>query len=387
MEYNAVPDRVFWGAGWGPYDKAAIGWLYANQSGVPATGGAPTGATQQTQSGQYSATYPWADPYGFCNAALNNCPAGAPSTQEIQFLTCNERHTRYTPLCRAGDIGTTPSEITANEISTYDWQYTWRNFRQYHKFWDLTNYGDGILNTMIEQRRFLSLWSFDFSGSEITSELQKLGFTPPAAVQSTQQYYAELTNKFTDEMSASASLSAAFQEAIIQQSSGQRPYKTLFDNYFGDTTQQGITLDKLFAEQSFLALWPIEDYDPTQAQGDYEFATSPYGLSDNINGTGIGTFYGTVAEQAAVSMIGGSFAAFPYFKELGVSQWATDTQSINFIEANSSGTREEVRDWVGGFIFYRFEDFLAYFQKIAKHGRLRHPDDGSGWRHHLQHRQ
>jgi hypothetical protein len=354
MEYNAVPDRVFWGAGWGPYDQGAIGWIYSNTGG-PSTASPPSGATQQTQSGQYSSTYPWNDPLGFSKDGKT----------EIPFITCNERHLRYTPLCKQGDLGTTPSEITANEIENYEWQYAWRNFRTYHKFWDLTNYGDSILNIMTEQRRFLSLWAFDFSGTEITSKLQQFGFTPPASVQSSQQYYSQLTDKFTDEMSSSASLSAAFQQAVVFQSSGQRPYKTVFDNYFGDTTQQGITLDKLFAEQSFLALWPIDNYDPTQAQGLYEFSTASYGLADNANGTGIGSFYETVAEQSAVNMLGGSFDAFSYFKELGVSQWAYDTQSLNFIEANSSPVRQDVRDWVGGYIFTRLEDFEAYFRTIA----------------------
>ena len=69
---------------------------------------------------------------------------------------------------------------------------------------------------------------------------------------------------------------AAFHEAIIQQSSGQRPYVTQFDNYFGDVTLQGITLDKLDALQSFTALWPVDNYDPTQAAGAYISSFSPY---------------------------------------------------------------------------------------------------------------
>ena len=71
---------------------------------------------------------------------------------------------------------------------------------------------------------------------------------------------------------------AAFHEAIIQQSSGQRPYVTVYDNYFGDVTQQGITLDKLDALQSWLALWPVDNYDQNQAAGQYIASYTNFGL-------------------------------------------------------------------------------------------------------------
>src|SRR5262249_54392029 len=151
---------------------------------------------------------------------------------ETQFLFCNERHTKYTPLCRAGDLGSTPSEITANEIENYEWQYQWRNFRRYRKVWDLTNYADGPLKTVTEPRRCMSLWAYDMSGSEVTQALQRIGVPLPQSATSAQLYYAQLTDKFTQEMSAAGMLAGAFHEAVIQQSSGQRPYVTVFDNYF-----------------------------------------------------------------------------------------------------------------------------------------------------------
>src|SRR5262249_3593041 len=30
MAYSSAPDRIFWHAGWGPYDVAALGWIYGN---------------------------------------------------------------------------------------------------------------------------------------------------------------------------------------------------------------------------------------------------------------------------------------------------------------------------------------------------------------------
>ncbi len=357
MEYNAPVDRVFWTAGWAPYDQGAISWIYANQNGknqpMAATG------TPKGVSGQVSPTAPWYDPHGFANG------------NELNFLYCNEKHTKYTPLCRAGDLGTTPSEITANEIDSYEWQYQWRNFRQYRKIWDDSAYGDTPMNFVTELRRFLSLWSFDMSSDELTQRFQQIGVTVPTGATGAggpvpaQFYYDQLTSKFGNEMAASGQLSAAFHEAIVQQSAGARPFVTVFDNYFGDVTQQGIFLDKLDAIQGFSALWPVDNYDQTQAAGLYIASYADFGTTFYVDQTAIGSGYATVAEQAIQSMLGGSFDAFYYAKPLAVAQFTFDTHDPNYLGANASPARAEAQDWAGGYTFYRLQDFLAFFQSIA----------------------
>ena len=367
MEYGAPADRVFWGAGWGPYDQGAIAFIYSNNTSTRSTAAAPTGATLQTQSGQYSSTYPWNDPLGF----------SADGKTETQFLTCNATHIKYTPLCRMGDLGATPSEIMANDIEDYEWQYTWRNFRQYHKYWDLTNYGDTVLDFITEQRRFMSLWSFDFGASEIASKLQNLGIVQPAGAPSLATYFSQLTDKFTDEMSAQGQLMAAFHNAVIQQSSGQRPYLTNFDNFFGDVTQQGIALDKLFALQSWLALWPIDNYDPTQSQGLYEFMNSPYGLADDVNGVANGSSYYTVANQTTFSMLG-AFDSYAYFKEAAVQEYTWDTHSNDYFSENQSlmaGMQNayDNTDWAGSKQFIGVRAFLDFWQNLAEQNEFKTP--------------
>jgi hypothetical protein len=350
MEYNAEPDRVFWGAGWGPYDMGAIAWIYSNNG---STQPLPQGATAPTISGQLSSTFPWNDPNGFA----------ADGKTEKQFLLCNESHEKYTPLCRKGDLGITPSEITANDLDHYEWEYAWRNFRTYHKVWDDSAYGDQPMNFISESRRFLSLWSYDMSSSELTSQFQRIGITPPPDAPSAQLYYQALTNKFNTEMSGAASLMAAFHEAIITQSSGQRPYITQFNNYFGDVTEQGIQLDKLDSLESFVALWPVDNYDPLQAAGAYISSFAPYGLIASVQtGTAVGSLYETVAEQAVTVMLGGSYASFPYTGPFGEAKFTEDTQSINY---NAYGGRQDAKDWTGGWYFTRSEDFLSFFQNIA----------------------
>jgi len=354
MEYNAAVDRIFWNAGWAPYDQGAISWIYANNNGknVPV---APSGMpTPKGVSGQISASYPWFDPHGF--DSMGN---------EIQYLYCNEKHTKYTPLCRAGDLGTTPSEITANEIDSYEWQYQWRNFRQYRKIWDDSNYGDTPMNFVTELRRFLSLWAYDMSSSELTQRFEQIGVTPPSSAPSAQFYYDQLTAKFGNEMAAAGELGAAFHEAIVQQSAGARPYITVFDNYFGDVTQQGIFLDKLDAIQSFSALWPVDNYDQTQSAGQYIASYAAFGTSFYVDQTAIGSSYQTAAEQAIQSMLGGSFDAFYYAKPLAVAQFTFDTHNPDYLGSNASPARPEAAEWAGGYQFGRLQDFLAFFQNIA----------------------
>ncbi len=158
---------------------------------------------------------------------------------------------------------------------------------------------------------------------------------------------------------------AAFHEAIITQSPGQRPYITQFDNFFGDVTVQGITLDKLDALQSFLALWQTDNYDPTQAAGAYisSFSGTPFGYISSATGSGVGALYQTVAEDAVMEMVSGTYSAFPYFAPLGDAIFTQDTQSQNY--TYDLNARQDARDWTGGYAFSRLEDFLAFFQNIA----------------------
>jgi hypothetical protein len=351
MEYNAPADRVFWGAGWAPYDVGALTWMYGNNGStpaVPAGSPAPNGV-----SGQLTSKLPWNDPAGF----------QADGTTEIQYLVCNEDHEKYTPLCRKGDLGITPSEITANDLDTYEWQYAWRNFRTYHKVWDDSNYADQPMNFVTEARRFLSLWNYDMSDSELTSVFLRLGITPPPDAPSAQLYYQALTNKFNNEMSGAANLMAAFHEAIIEQSPGQRPYITQIDNYFGDVTVQGITLDKLDALQSFLALWPVDNYDQNQGAGAFLSSFTPFGYIPSAGSPGVGAVYQTVAEDGVMAMLSGSYAAFPYFAPLGDAIFTQDTQSVNYTA--DAKRRQDARDWTGGYYFTRLPDFLTFFQDLA----------------------
>ncbi|HLZ09181.1 MAG TPA: zinc-dependent metalloprotease, partial [Chloroflexota bacterium] len=343
MEYNARMGDVFDVLQWGPYDQGALGWAYSNDAPKPVDPSAP-GA--KSISGQIDAKTPWNDPIGF----------QADGKTEIAYLSCHDGQIKYTPLCRQFDIGTTPSEIIANEVDQYDWQWAFNNFRVYRKFWDNERYADRPANLMMDMRRFLMLWVYDWNSGELTDTLRRIGFHPPAGVPS-QQYYSQLENKFNKELSSANQIMAAFHKAVIQQSTGERPVATIYDQFYGDVTQQGIILDKLFAMEFFVGLWPGTNYDPNQA-GAY-FSSYANALDAS---------YQTVAEDAVDSMIGGQYDAFPYFAPLAVSLFAQDTHSPSF-----SG-RIEVRNWIGGRVFARIEDFLAYFRDVATQNNYVSPD-------------
>jgi len=360
MEYNTTADRVFWAnqdgqAGWFPYDRGAIGFIYAN-AGTPyaslatATTSANTmgklGNSPSGQSGTASdgsavtqTNARWNDPYGF----------SAPNA-ETQFLFCNANHLKYTPFCRQHDFGTTPSEIIAADIDNYEWQYLWRNFRQYHKYFDFSAYANGPTTFFTELRRFLSAWAYDWSSGELADTLRRLGLQPPSGSPS-GQYFDQLGAKFEADISMANQLAAAAYEGIVQQSSGQRPYITTFDQFYGDTTQQGIIVDKLDAITGFTSLWQTDNYDPNQAQGGY---LASFGLGDSN--------YATVSEEAVKSMIGGGYDIFPYATPMAVLSFSQATHDINF---PSYASRPEVRDWTGGYTFTRLQDFLDFFHDLA----------------------
>src|SRR6185437_9785172 len=109
--------------------------------------------------------------------------------------------------------------------------------------------------------------------------------------------------KFLVEMSMANRMVAAFDEAVIQQQAGERPYATVYDKFYGDVTQQGIILDKYFAMQDFVGLWKSDNYDQNQS-GAYISSWGSYDYDDT---------YQAIAETAITSMIGSQYAVYPYF--------------------------------------------------------------------------
>ena len=101
---------------------------------------------------------------------------------------------------------------------------------------------------------------------------------------------------------------------------------------------------------NFTGLFETNDYDPNQAQGLYNTA---YGDSFGDSA------YQTVAEGAVESMIGGQYDIFSFYRPTAVAAFSQATHDINYTG------RIEVRDWVGGQVFFRERDFLDYVRGLA----------------------
>ncbi len=379
MEYNSTPDRLFFAGGaaqnnnnggpwanggasqataatagdapthtgnwnglpgWAPYDMGAVSFLYGNNrdpypNGTIASPGAKVGSAVvgpvpapqnlASVSGQSSATTPWNDPNGWNSATKS----------EIGYLFCTDEHLQYSPFCRQGDFGTTPSEIIASAIDRYEWNYKWRNFRLYHKFWNDGPYADTVNAFLSDLTRFLSTWAYDWSQGELIQNFPKVGVVPPdPTTEPLVEYYSNLATQFTNDISVANQLVAAFHKALVQQSSGERPYVTIYDPFYGDVVQQGIVIDKLIAIQNWTALSRVSNYDPTQAAGAYLFAATPFDLQ-----------YQAIAEDTLSSMVGGQYDIFQYVSPLSIQMFAQASHDINFTG------RIEMRDWVGGYVF------------------------------------
>lgn len=343
MEYSQTWDDAGWDSskqGWLAYDQGAIGFMYGNA--LTAAKAGPQGKAGSGISGQSSATAPWNDPYGFNGQ------------NEINFLYCSHQHLRFTPLCRMNDVGSTPAEIAAADIESYDWNYKWRNYRNYYKVWDDSNYGTTVADIVADSRKFLALDAWDWSPTEITDKLIRIGVKPPSGAVNVGLYYQELALQFMNDVGSAEQLVAAFHEAVIQQGSGQRPYLSQFDPYFGDVTQQGIAVDKELAFTNWLGLWVYDNYDPSQANG-------YYGSSLTIGPAG--AIVPAQSWSAASSMLGekGPWDSYPGFFPTAVSLFAHDSHTATFTGLGYA----QMRDWIGGHIFIREQDAIDFFKHLA----------------------
>jgi hypothetical protein len=315
--------------GWLPYDVAALSFIYANAQTKDTAHpvGAPcTSKPNCSVSGQVSPTQPWNDKAGF----------DLTGKVENPFLWCTDEFNRYSPFCQQFDFGTTPSEIIASALNEEEWQYKWNNFRLYQKYWNDSGYAGSRAYFYHDILRFLSSWTFDWNPAELPGEFIKLGVTPPAGVPE-QTYYTNLLYEFTNDMSVANQLVAAFHHAMVEQASGERPYITEFDPFYGDVIQQGIIIDKNYAVMNFTTLYPVDNFDPTQAAGAY--LTASMGLDSN---------YMSIAQSTVNDFVGGQFAAFLYDSPLAAQNFAQMTQDPYFPQ---SGGEASIRDWIGGRVF------------------------------------
>lgn len=156
------------------------------------------------------------------------------------YLFCTDEHTLTSALCNRHDLGTTPSQILMSQIRTYDERYEIRNKRFGRAFWSTVGYQSAVLETMVSMKEFLPLWRSGFSEDIVFEKMEQMGINN----KNVQSAYLEELNR---EMRKVMKITMAFYQAVIQQSRGDRDYRSEYDEVTGALKQIGIMPDKIFA--------------------------------------------------------------------------------------------------------------------------------------------
>ena len=214
MEYNAARPRLLDERERRPAGARTIG---ARSRSSTATlgerGDRGTAGSAVDDTGSRRGDVPWNDPHGF--------PADGKT--EIQFLFCNETTSRTRRSAARATSASTPSEIIANQIETYEWQYHWRNFRTVPQVL-------GQLGTTPTARRTSSstcagssrCGSSTGARAELADTFRRIGITNPNPNGSDARVLRPAHEQVQRrDASAANQMVAAFHKAIIQQSLGR----------------------------------------------------------------------------------------------------------------------------------------------------------------------
>ncbi len=163
-----------------------------------------------------------------------------PAKDAIPRLYCSDEHVSVNPLCNRFDRGSSPSEILVSMIQSYDEAYWIRNFRYSRAFWNTDNYAWSTFRTMLDVKRFVSLYRLTFQQSQIQAELANIPGLNPFVPQL-------ISDAIANDLRQAAKLSASFLRAVMNQSFLDRPYFSSYEDFNGALTRQGISYDKVFA--------------------------------------------------------------------------------------------------------------------------------------------
>jgi hypothetical protein len=249
-------------------------------------------------------------------------------TQEVRdevmaedMLYCTDEHRFRSPLCRAHDLGITPSQIVLNSIEQYDWLYDIRNRRAFRTFWDTASYNYRVMSSIYPIMRMWYLAIFDWGGGGVQEVMKRMDQVDDTREVLTDQEYDEISIDFYNDISASIDLTMAFYDAVINQPASLRNYQTEYDPFYGDIIRLGIVLDKLHAVFAFMDVQEVYDYNPNiytyVAMYDATFGSKNLALGQRVMD----------------NMLGSSYDTFRWFRYLGINlfAWATNGNDIGDI--------------------------------------------------------
>jgi hypothetical protein len=272
MDYVAPWDEASTPRVWGGYDEAALHWIYGT-------------------------------------------PAVRDAAMEENYLYCTDEHRMNSPMCRANDLGATPSQVVLNAIERYDWLYEIRNKRSFRTFWDTSDYIGRVYDSIFPLQRMWYLGIFDWGGGGVQDTLKRLDQLDDTRTVLTEQQYNEIAADFYNDTVAANGMIMAFYDAVINQPASFRNYQTEYDPFYGDILRLGIIIDKLFTTFAFMDFQEVWDYDPNLytyvSMFDLPFGTENYAVSQRV----------------LDNMLGANYDTFPWFQYLALEIFAYATNS------------------------------------------------------------
>ena len=221
MEYNVRARAPRLDAGLGHVRQGRIGWIYANNAKQPDDPAKDMPATaNKTRSGEVAGyraratSTPARTRSGFCAMNDPDCTgvlADSGAGRRAPFIRCDDTDDQYSPHLPPGR----PRRHAEPDHRQLD-----RRLRVAVPVAQLPRLPQGVgrrrrtrnevAGYIVDQRRFLSQWAFDWSPGEIaacsTASASRRRRAAPSAV----DYYSQLTYKFLVEMSKTNQMVAAF---------------------------------------------------------------------------------------------------------------------------------------------------------------------------------
>lgn len=272
MDYVSAWEEAGAEHGFGPYDRAALRWIYGSES---------------VRS----------------------------DVIKEKYLYCTDEHRMRSPLCTAHDLGVTPSQIVLNAIERYDWLYAFRNRRAFRTFWDTSAYDNQVFSATFSLQRMWYLGIFDWGGGGVQDTLKRLDQVDSSRKVLSDPEYDAIARDFYADISASIDMVTAFYDAVVNQSATTRNYQTEFDPFFGDVLRLGIINDKLYATAAFMDLQEVSNYNPNVetyvAMYDTPFDNSSLALSQRV----------------LDNMLGSNYDTFPWFRFFALNLFSSATNS------------------------------------------------------------
>jgi hypothetical protein len=286
MDYVAAWEENGTPRAWGPYDRAALRWIYGNDEAR--------------------------------EAAMSE-----------KYLYCTDEHRMRSPLCTAHDLGVTPSQIVLNAIERYDWLYDFRNRRAFRRFWDTSAYDNQVYDATFSLLRMWYLGIFDWYGGGVQDTLKQIDQLNDRKVLSDPEYDA-ISRDFYADIGSAIDLTTAFYDAVINQTATTRNYQTEFDPFFGDVLRLGIINDKLYATSAFMDLQEVYNYSPNVETYVALYDTSFDGSNLALN------------QRVLDDMLGANYDTFPWFRYYALNLFSAATNS-NLVSDLSLRDRVAIR--------------------------------------------